>query len=89
MKVQDDQKSRRFSKLPPAPRDSPNAKTVGHFEVIPTLKEEKLSTDAADPALVLSPANLIEKSRRFSKLPLLLLHPVIVPMLSSLDQNSQ
>ena len=73
----DEKSSRRFSKLPPAPRDSPNAKTVGHFAVIPTLQEEDTheapsgQPEAAE--IILTPVTMLdlhnEKSRRFSQLP--------------------
>ena len=78
-------KSRRFSKLPPAAKNDPNAAKVGHFAITKTPevqiksenKEDQIMTitDIADnkDELVLSPGSLAvnnsEKSRRFSKLP--------------------
>ena len=57
------EKSRRFSKLPPAQTNDPNAVKLGHFAVIPTPEVNKQQPNAS---LAVSGQ---EKSRRFSKLP--------------------
>ena len=58
--------SRRFSQLPPASAESPNAVKLGNFAVIPTpkkgTKEETLGS-------TLNATQESEKSRRFSQLP--------------------
>ena len=42
--LQSEEKSRRFSQLPPAPTDSPNAVKVGNFAVIPTIENTTSET---------------------------------------------
>ena len=66
--TQESEKSRRFSQLPPASVDSPNAVKVGKFGVVPT--PEKSQSPRLSPVgrLLLAEAQA-EKSRRFSKLP--------------------
>ena len=66
--TQESEKSRRFSQLPPASVDSPNAVKVGKFGVVPT--PEKSQSPKLSPVgrLLLAEAQA-EKSRRFSKLP--------------------
>ena len=60
-----DEASRKFSQLDPAPIDSPNAKMVGSFAVIPTEKPKDVEPMKPVASLdVLSD----EASRRFSKL---------------------
>ena len=77
---QNEEKSRRFSKLPPVANDDPNAVKIGHFAITKTpehtTKSESNdeSVKEASNELVLSPASLgvngnSEKSRRFSQLP--------------------
>ena len=72
LKAQESEKSRRFSQLPPASVDSPNAVKVGKFGVVPTPEK----AEPVKPAVALSPIGRLliasaqeEKSRRFSKLP--------------------
>ena len=78
---QNEEKSRRFSKLPPVPNDDPNAVKIGHFAITKTPEHKTKSENIDEPIkavasneLVLSPASLgvngnSEKSRRFSQLP--------------------
>ena len=58
-----DEASRKFSQLDPAPIDSPNAKMVGSFAVIPTEKPKQ-------PVKLVASLDVLsdEASRRFSKL---------------------
>lgn len=79
-----EERSRRFSKLPPAPSNSPNAVKMGKFGVIPTpdkiVKETSMPENIVEevevnpmPEKTVKEASLTptssEKSRRFSKLP--------------------
>merc|ERR1712018_1117389 len=74
---QSEEKSRRFSQIPPASSTSPNAVKMGHFAVIPTSD----SNNESMPTISITTNNLDddsnnlqlneneEKSRRFSQLP--------------------
>ena len=66
--LQIEEKSRRFSQLPPASVDSPNAVKVGKFGVVPT-PEVKSPVSLSPLGRLLVASAQEEKSRRFSKLP--------------------
>ena len=57
--LQSEEKSRRFSQVPPAPSDSPNAVKVGNFAVIPTVdnttSESVPSTPPTQSEIILLP----------------------------------
>ena len=68
LQAQESEKSRRFSQLPPASVDSPNAVKVGKFGVVPT-PEVKSPVSLSPLGRLLVASAQEEKSRRFSKLP--------------------